>query len=145
MATRFNYRAAALRICVDTAENGRVSGRIYSQRLRAPMAFTDVGNLLVQVDTLLDVQKFPQAFQRIRTFTSAPPPGVPAALSPEEMLSPETVDAAQGERATFLIHITTRQSATWQGFVDWLDGSPKQTFSSALELMKFMDERLFPR
>ena len=30
-------------------------------------------------------------------------------------MSPEEVSAASGKRATFILHVLTRQNATWQG------------------------------
>jgi len=144
MALRFNYHDAALHICVDSTENSIFAGRIVSRRLSAPMSFSDAAHLLLQVDALLDEQAFPQAFQRIRTFSDSGAHSVPAARTPEEMLPQETVAAARGAVCTFILQVTSRQGATWQGFLDWQDGSPRQNFSSALEFLKLVDDRLFP-
>ena len=143
MALRLSYDTAALRVCVDQALDGRIRGRIVSQRLSAPIVFSDVTDLILQAEGVMDAQKFPQAFQRIRTFAPGSGPDVPAAQTREEMTPQETVAAARGAQDTFLIHVDTRQNATWQGAVDWLDGSPKQNFESILELIKFVDQRYF--
>ena len=68
MSIRLNHNSAALRVCVDRAEQGRISGRVFGQRLVRPIVFTDIGDLLLQVEAVLDAQNFPQAFQRVRTF-----------------------------------------------------------------------------
>lgn len=142
MSIRLNYQQSALRVCLDSAEDGAFRGRILSLRLSAPINFFDITDFISQVDALLDVQKFPQAFQRIRSFTDKNSPHVPAVLSKEDMLSSEDVQAALGSAATFMLQIFSRQNASWQGAIDWLDGSERQRFSSTLELLKLVDNRL---
>lgn len=136
-----NASCAALRLCVDTAQAGHLSGRVYGQRLTAPLAFGDLGALLLRLDEVLDWQNFPQAFQRPRSF-SGKTSGVPAADSPEEGLPSETVNAAQGEITTLCLSITSRRNSSWQGRVDWLDGTAEDTFESALELVGLLEARL---
>ncbi|HIQ97443.1 MAG TPA: hypothetical protein IAB26_12895 [Candidatus Limivivens merdigallinarum] len=55
------------------------------------------------------------------------------------MTDKETVLNQRGEKATFLIHVKYRQSATWQGEIAWVERGVKQSFRSALELLKLMD------
>ena len=66
---KLNHQNGLIRVCVDDIAGNRVSGRVYSQRLTSPMAFLDLGGLLLQLEELLETQNFPQAFQRIRTFS----------------------------------------------------------------------------
>lgn len=139
--SNLNADSAALRVCVNEATPDHIAGQVYSQRLTAPMPFSDLGTLLLRLDQVLDIQNFPQAFQRVRSFTPKESK-VPAAPSPEEGLSPRLVEAQQGTAATFVLHILSRRSSSWQGSLDWLDGSPRQEFTSVLELMKLIEERL---
>ena len=90
MAIQLNYQAAALRVCVDTAEAGCYGGRVVGQRLSDPIHFRDITDFVTQVDALLDAQRFPQAFQRIRSFTDKSLPDVPAVTSKEEMSAAES-------------------------------------------------------
>lgn len=130
---------AALRVCVNKSEGGRLTGLVYSQRLTAPLAFDDVGFLLLRLDEVMDRQNFPQAYQQARTF-GARQSAVPAADEPEHGLSAEAVAAARGGVGTFLLYITARRNSTWQGTVDWLDGT-RQEFTSALELLALIQAR----
>ena len=141
--TKLNHSTAALKICVDRATGEGISGRVFSQRLTRPMPFTDIGSLLLQLEAVLDAQNFPQAFQRTRTFNPGKRSHVPAADALEDGMSPAEVEGAQGQAGTFMLYIITRRNTTWQGFIDWLDGSPRVEYHSVLELLKLADEHVF--
>ena len=146
MSLKLNYTASAFRVCVDQVDGRYLSGRVASQRLKAPVPFSDVNHLLSQLDATMDAQQFPKAFQQLRTFSAeesgASPQELPAALSAEEMMPEESVSALCGEKATFLLQITMRRNASWQGFVDWMDGTPRQQFDSTLEFLNALDRHL---
>ena len=142
MQETFNHTAAGLRVCVDRAENGQIQGRVVGRRLTGPYRFDDVGSLLLQTEAVLNVQNFPQAFQRARSFVPRSA-GVPAARTLADGMSVQAVEQAWGAVATFVLSVHTRQRTTWQGTVDWLDGGPPQPFESVLELLKLIDHRLF--
>ena len=144
MPAKMNHDDAAIRVCVDQITDGRVSGYLTSRRLTAPVAFRDLGSLVLQVEEILNLQSFPQAFERTRSFALSSPSQLPVAEDLNSGLSKEEVDAAQGQKATFLLYIITRRNTTWQGFVDWLDGT-RDDYSSALELLRLIDQRLSAR
>lgn len=114
MSTKLNPKNGLFRICVDQKEDGRLSGRIVSQRLTAPMAFADLGDLLLKVEGVLDAQNFPQASQRIRTFVQDASE-YPASVLPGGAMSEAEVEASRGALTTFQLAILTRRNATWQG------------------------------
>ena len=93
--SNLNAPSSALRVCVDHAGGGYLSGLVYSQRVTEPIPFTDIGNLLLRLDEVLEAQNFPQAFQRSRSFTGRKDP-VPAAADPSEGMSADTVTDAHG-------------------------------------------------
>ena len=47
-------------------------------------------------------------------------------------------------RQNFVITITHRQNATWQGSVTWVEENRTQSFRSALELLRLMDSAVDP-
>lgn len=143
MAAIFNHNTGAFRVCVDGTEEGRIRGRILGRRLTAPIPFQDVHGLLLPIERVLDVQTFPRTFQCSRTLTPkvAPPP-VPSATSLEDGLPAETVDVACGEVSTFLLYVITRRQATWQGFVNWLDGTPPESYCSVWDLLQMLIRRI---
>lgn len=142
--SKFNHAAAGFRICVDESQCGRISGRVFSQRLLAPISFSDISDLLLKLEEVLDVQKFPQAFERTRSFAEIHlcDPSV-IAEDLDHGMSRETVEAQSGAFGTFLLFVITRRNTTWQGSLDWLDGSPRVHYNSVLELLKLADQRVF--
>ena len=142
MAIRFNYQTSALRVCIDTVDGSHVSGQVVSQRLCAPLFFSDISDFIAKVDALLDLQVYPQAFRSLRSFTLKEKPSVPAAMAEEDMMDAAVVDATQGKISTFRLQIFTRQNASWQGRIDWLDDSPAVMFDSTLEFIKLTADRL---
>lgn len=141
MTEKLDHSNGFFRICVDSVEQGWVSGRIFSRRLTEPMVFSDLGSLLLQVEELLEKQDFPQAFQQMRTFTGTAPAEKELFL-PEGAMDAGTVASAWGKRATFVLYIITRRNASWQGKVDWLDGGEPDAFTSDLEFLKLAENHL---
>ena len=140
MPARINHYEAVLRICVDELGEGGIRGRVVSRRLTEPMRFSDVGHLLLQLEEVFDRQNFPQAFERRRTFGARQEESsLPLAQTLEQGMDPEEVARAAGQVTTFDLYVITRRNTTWQGFVDWLDGSPRSHYKSVLELLKLID------
>ena len=77
----------------------------------------------------------------MRSFTSEAPE-YPAGLLPTGAMPAETVAEATGEKATFVLRILTRQNATWQGVLEWLEGEQRNNFSSDLEFLKLLERDL---
>ena len=142
MPAKMNHYDAALRVCVDSLEAGSIRGRVVSRRLTAPSTFGDLGDLLLQVEEVLNRQNFPQAFERTRSFVKNPDAPLPVAADLDSGMTKEEVEACRGEVATFSLYVITRRSTTWQGFVEWPDGA-RQEYVSVLELIKLLDHRLF--
>ena len=139
--TKIDHQNGVIRICVDRLEGNRAGGRVFSQRLTAPMSFSDLGGLLLQLEALLERQNFPQAFQRMRSFTSEAPE-YPAGPVPPGGMSGETGGGGKGGEATLVLRILTRQNATWQGVLEWLEGEQRNNFSSDLEFLKLLEQDL---
>ena len=140
MPARINHYEAVLRICVDELGEGGIRGRVVSRRLTEPMPFSDVGHLLLQLEEVFDRQNFPQAFERRRTFGARQEESsLPLAQTLEQGMDSEEVARAAGQVTTFDLYVITRRNTTWQGFVDWLDGSPRSHYKSVLELLKLID------
>lgn len=137
--TSFNFQNSVLRICVDSP----LRGEIRAVGLPAPLPFADGGSLVLRIEEILDRRNYPQAFQRSRRFAPAHPAPAAEGEAAERGFTLEEVTAASGRAGAFSVHVVSRQSATWQGSVDWLDGTPPTPFSSDLEFLRLVDAR-FP-
>ena len=47
-----------------------------------------------------------------------------------------------GHKASFIVRVTSRQNATWQGTISWTERGVTKHFRSALELIKLIDSAL---
>ena len=45
-------------------------------------------------------------------------------------------------KGTFEVSVKFMQNSTWQGQIHWVEKNRKQSFRSALEMLKLMDEAL---
>jgi hypothetical protein len=140
---KLSQNNSALRVCVDSVAGGQIGGRVYGQRLTEPLLFADIGDLLLQIDAVLNSQDYPRAFQRKRSFGAGEKETPPADKEfGGNFMSKETVEASQGEIGTHILNIFMRQNTSWQGSIDWLDGSPSRGFRSALEYIRLVNEAL---
>lgn len=138
-----NQQNSGLKVCVDQVTGGCVAGRAVGLRLTEPLNFSDAAQLLLLFERIMDVQNFPQAYRRCHTFAPDATPQRHGPYLPENGMTQALVDDAQGNITTFLLWVT-RRAATWQGGVDWLDGTGPHSFSSDLELLALLEQR-FPR
>lgn len=143
--TEYNLNNSTLRVCVDRVIQRAAAGQVFGCRLTAPIAFDDVSSLVLQLDRVFDQQNFPQAFQSSRTFLREGKGEESAVDAASEGMSEELVKAQYGEIATFEILLVSRRNCSWQGRIDWLDGSERQEFCGCLELLRLIDERLSGR
>ena len=45
-------------------------------------------------------------------------------------------------KQTFVVEVIDQQNASWQGTVNWINTGKKETFRSALELIRLIDSAL---
>ena len=120
-------------VCIDSYENGAVSGRFYNSYLETGKRFDNLMQFLLCMEQTLDLMDFPKAFTALRTFV--PPP---KARDP----GPPDSQWQTGRLATFRLRVLFRQNASWQGSVIWLEGRQEQSFRSVLELISLIDNAL---
>ena len=137
-----NLDNSLLRICVDRVVNRAVGGRVYGCRLAEPIEFEDMSSLSFVLGQLFDEQVLPQGFQRSRTFIREEKTKSVGITAEQEGMSEEYMSTQYGQIATLEVLVVSRRSSSWQGTVDWLDSGERQEFSSYLELLHLIDERV---
>jgi len=60
----------------------------------------------------------------------------------DEIVRPDNWHDACSTIGTFEITVKFMQNSTWQGQIHWVEQDRRQSFRSALELLKLMDEAL---
>lgn len=127
-------------VCIDRVEGERYIGRLYHKYHVGAVDFGDLGHLLSQIDKLCDISNYPQSTTMSRTFEgrkrNASGEGAVQVADFEQILD------QKGGLATFVVHVKYRQYSTWQGEIVWAEKNKKQTFRSALELLKLIDNAL---
>ena len=133
---------AAFYICVDSLEGGQVSGQVVSRRLSKAMPFDNLGSLVLRLEDVLEVQNFPQAFQRSRSFQPREVTSAYAAGGTGHGMPASEVTGTAAGVEKFMLQVLTRRNSTWQGRVTWQNGD-SQDFSSDLELFHLTEEHFF--
>jgi len=60
----------------------------------------------------------------------------------EEVRDEQDINNQVGRKASFILRITSRQYATWQGSISWTERGITKHFRSALELLKLIASAL---
>lgn len=136
------YSAAPnlMNVCVDGNFGKEITGRCYNRYSPYPVQFDDMNRLFIRMDQLMDTIDFPQSSTKNREFFKRQRVkkngGAISVKTAEEVLK------ESGKKATFVVNVSYRQNATWQGKVLWAETGKSCYFRSALELMKLIDNAL---
>ena len=122
-----------VQVCVDTYEEGVLSGRFYHPMRQEGEIFRSLSQFLLKLDGLFDEMDRPQADTKIRSFGASSSPALEKPKAPWE---------GQGRMSTFRVRILFRQHSSWQGEIIWVERAMSQCFRSVLELVHLMDSAL---
>ena len=141
---QFHSLAVIMRVCMDNLSKGQLSGRVYCPCISdEAFLFTDIGNMLLQMEEIFDSRGIPGAYNRTRNFGSPRQATLVSDVMERDTISENLrrMQSQNGELSTFELLVTTRQNATWQGRINWGDGQAEH-FVSALQLIRMIDARL---
>ena len=124
-------------ICVDEIAQEEMKGRLYHCYKKEATNFTNVVELLDEMEKLYDKLHFPEASTKSRSFLRE------KALQQREtipkVVEPKIVLEQKGTKGTFLVCVQYRQNATWQGGIVLMESEESYEFSSALDLVKIIN------
>lgn len=144
-------------VCIDDNENADYQGEMWHQYSDDPVPFSGIYDFMMAADDLFDTWDFPQRSLERREFGHDMTedhrdkgfPGTPDSSSDELVIDriqkqngTRNIQGKRGKLGTFIIQVSFRQHATWQGRVINVDTNEKSDFISALELVKIMDRSL---
>ncbi len=131
----YNYCNTGITVCIDKSNKSILSGRLLCPIIPHPRYFTDVGSMLLQIESILDAVGYPCAFQRLRSFSD----GLPKHVKPNysAKVIPILPEQKKGELLTVVVRINSRQNASWQGIAETEDGKVFK-FQSCLMFLKLL-------
>lgn len=126
-------------VCVDGVENGDIYGRYFHRYKKEETFFPDSATLVIEMERFYDAIGYPQAATKTRKFMERKGGRIPAKEHMAVISNGQDLIQLRGKLATFLVGVTSRQNASWQGQVTWADKNITKNFRSTLELIKLMD------
>ena len=127
-------------VCVDGVENGDIYGRYFHRYKKEETFFLNSAMLFSEVEQFYDIIGYPQAAMRTRNFIEREREKVPAKEHMTVIYDSQTLMQFRGKLATFLVGVTSRQNASWQGDVVWMERKIRKHFCSDMELVVFVDD-----
>lgn len=127
-------------VCVDGVENGDIYGRYFHRYKKEETFFLNSAMLFSEVEQFYDIIGYPQAAMRTRNFIEREREKVPAKEHMTVIYDSQTLMQFRGNLATFLVGVTSRQNASWQGDVVWMEQKIRKHFCSDMELVVFVDD-----
>ena len=127
-------------VCVDGVENGDIYGRYFHRYKKEETFFLNSAMLFSEVEQFYDIIGYPQAAMRTRNFIEREREKVPAKEHMTVIYDSQTLMQFRGKLATFLVGVTSRQNASWQGDVVWMEQQMRKHFCSDMELVVFVDD-----
>ena len=141
------YARNLICICIDDIQNGDYQGQIWHQYSDDPIDFDGFLQMFDLMEGLLDEWDFPQKALSTRSFFRQEKPSYKKKANPDEIVMDQVqkehgtrnIQNKRGKRATFIVQVSFRQRATWQGHVIHAESDEKQDYQSEMELLRIMD------
>lgn len=127
-------------VCVDGVENGDIYGRYFHRYEKEETFFPDSATLIIEMERFYDDIGYPQAAIKTRKFIERKGGRIPAKEHMAVISDSQTLMQFRGKLATFLVGVTSRQNASWQGDVVWMEQQIRKHFCSDMELVVFVDD-----
>ena len=125
-------------VYVDSITAGQPSGTFYHFNSCQPYPFSDLGDMVIKVDSLLDQLNHPERYLAKRSWK-----GQDLSIAEPIRLEETPIEFNRsGHMETFSIFVMKRQHGTWQGEVKWVGKNCSVCFRSALELLNLIQAAL---
>ena len=108
-------------VCVDGVENGDIYGRYFHRYKKEETFFPDSATLVIEMERFYDAIGYPQAATKTRKFMERKGGRIPAKEHMAVISDGQALIQLRGNLATFLVGVTSRQNASWQGDVVWME------------------------
>ena len=126
--------------CVGiTLKNDGFKGELYNCFEKEPRTFSDVDDFFNIVNTFLDALEFPAQKVKYRTFKKTLPTLKIVDIDPNEKLFETEQLLSLCTRKAYIIMVTGRDNATWQGMIYSKSEDKEYSFNSEVELIRILN------
>ena len=126
-------------LCVDRADGGILSGRLYHSYDPEPEHFSDLVQATILMERLYDELRFPFAGTERRSFVPESAQGR-GGQERKKLMSDASLLSRHGDIGTFIVRVQHRQNSSWQGRITWMEQDKTLAFRSAWELLKLIED-----
>ena len=135
---KMTYKQNLVCLCVDDIVGQEIQGRIFHGYSENEIAFHTIIEVFDNLEKLFELMRYPQSTVHIRKFVGTH--NYQKAEKAERMITNEELFSRRGEMGTFFLTVDSRQNASWQGEVYWVEGEEACTFASEMELISFVSQ-----
>ncbi|SDB28330.1 hypothetical protein SAMN02910298_01369 [Pseudobutyrivibrio sp. YE44] len=137
VSNRMNRTPNCVGVCIDETKDG-FKGRVYNCYSKEPQVFNDVTQLFYIVDNVMDALNFPALKTKYRDFKKTESAFVPEEIDIDnKVLDAENLIPADEEKG-YVIMVTGRDNATWQGVIYNKEKDVEENFNSGVELIRLL-------
>lgn len=126
-------------LCIDTRNDGEIQGRLYHCFQESPIKFSNILEMILEMEKLFDRIPFPQASTKTRSFLDNQEISAAEVKRLKKTVTPQVVAQYRGELGTFITSVCFRQNSTWQGTVFCVETERTGSFSCILDLIRLID------
>lgn len=127
-------------VIIDESKKG-FKGRVYNCFDKEPQHFDDINELFYIVESVMDALNFPALKTKCRQFKKTESTFVPKRIDVEkQIIEPENL-LPDMEKEGYVIMVTGRDNATWQGSVYNKSKDEEVNFNSEVELIKYLSNQ----
>ncbi len=136
-------------LCVEKIRDKRMEGVFYHSYDKCAVPFSNMDQMLFELDQFYDSIDFPQRTLRERSFRAegketANQRRVAEKIKQERLkvMSDEQLLSKHGDLGTFIIKVQHRQNSSWQGRITWMEKNKTLYFRSIWEMIKLIASAL---
>ena len=134
-----HFPIPSVRICLDELAEGKQKGRIYGIALEQERIFSDISDLVVEIDSCFNEIGQPQPSKILRSFGERES-HQPYVGTPKIFYSSKDISQKRGQKCTLDLIMNSRQQAEWQGFLRDVAGNKIEEFRSSLECIRILEK-----
>ena len=128
-------------LCIDRAEKGKLSGRLYHSYREDALVFENAGQMSFLMEKLYDALNFPHPGTNERTFADTKK-STERMTERKKIMSDETLLSKHGDIGTFIVRVQHRQNSSWQGRITWMEEDKTIQFRSIWEMIKLIENAM---